>query len=386
MELGPKRKFPPLVLASSIEPKEINWLWYPYIPAGSASMLFGPGGTGKSHIAVDIAARLSRGEALPESKPLPAQNVLIMSAEDEFDRVLVPRLVKAGADLNRVAFPKLPFTLDKEGIGQVEEYLTSFVAGIVFIDPVVAYIGRKVDINKANETREFTGELHQMAMRTGASIVVVHHSRKGNEGADYERAMGSADFNNAVRSVLYTVKAPNGDRVLRHVKANYAPLGPSLGYDFGEAGFQWTGIYEEDHELKVEGAKQSAGGWLRERLAKGPVASSKIEAEAAEKGLNMRTLNRAKNGIAESFLVTEAGTRKWYWRLKNGEEQADVPVMGDQWGAEKPDRVQREIRAREDERARDNGPKVGQAGPVHGRKPGLGNPDDVLEQWAKDNL
>jgi hypothetical protein len=371
------RKFPPLVMADTIEPKEITWLWKPYIPSGSASMIFGPGGTGKSHIAVDMAARISKGEALPgQEKALPAQNVLIMSAEDEFDRVLVPRLIAAGADLSRIAFPKSPFTLDKDGLAMVEEYMASFAAGIVFIDPIVAYIGGKVDINRANETREFTGGLHQMAMRTGTAVIVVHHARKGGEGADYEKMMGSADFNNAVRSVMYTTQAPNGDRIMRHVKANYAALGPTLGYKFGDLGFEWTGAYQEDGvKAKAKDQTTQVQDWLREKLAAGPKRATDMERSAAQKSFSRRTIVRAKAGVAESYLVSEQGKMHWYWRLVDG-EQADVPVMGSQWGAEGKSAVEREIDAREAERVQRPVPKVATAGLA----------DAELAKWVKENL
>lgn len=375
------RKYPDLVLASTIEPKEINWLWYPYVPAGSASMLFGPGGTGKSHIAVDIAARISRGELLPnQNVALPAQNVLMMSAEDEFDRVLVPRLIKSGADLTKIAFPAKPFTLDRDGLKMVEQYMTSFAAGIVFIDPIVAYIGGKVDINRANETREFTGGLHQMAMRTGSAIIVVHHSRKGSDGMDYEKMMGSADFNNAVRSVLYTTQAPNGDRIMRHVKANYAPLGPTIGYDFGEKGFVWTGVYHEDGVKAKMGApnvkRNETAEWVKDFLAKGPRRAVDVEREAGKKGFTHRTLVRAKAGVAESYLISVDGKMQWYWRLlETGDDKADVPVMDGKWGPERQDRTEREVVARTNERT------GGTNGPV-----GAGGSGDQLDQWTKELL
>lgn len=389
------KKIPPLVYANTITPKEITWLWWPYIPAGSASMVFGPGGSGKSHIAIDIAARISQGQALPQQKKaLPAQNVLIMSAEDEFDRVLVPRLIKAGADLNRIAFPKTTFTLDREGLRAVETYMETMTAGIVFIDPIVAYIGGKVDINRANETREFTGGLHQMAMRTGAAIIVVHHSRKGQDGLDFEKAMGSADFNNSVRSVLYTTVAPDGSRIMRHVKSNYSALGSTLAYDFGDKGFEWTGVFDEAGLMvQSRGSKASAiQDWLKERLAAGPKRAIDMENSGQQRGYSHMALVRAKVGVAESYLVHEDNKMSWYWRLLPDKEQsdgveADVPVMDSQWGPENQGRVEREIHAREAERTGANGHAVGARGPRAARARGKPqSPEEQLDQWAKELL
>ena len=51
-----------VVKASEIEPKEVKWLWHPYIPFGKVTLLQGDG---KSKLMLSIAALLSKGEALP---------------------------------------------------------------------------------------------------------------------------------------------------------------------------------------------------------------------------------------------------------------------------------------------------------------------------------
>ena len=54
-----------VVKASEIEPKEVKWLWYPYIPFGKVTLLQGDPGDGKSKLMLSIAALLSKGEPLP---------------------------------------------------------------------------------------------------------------------------------------------------------------------------------------------------------------------------------------------------------------------------------------------------------------------------------
>ena len=54
-----------VVKASEIEPKEVKWLWYPYIPFGKVTLLQGDPGDGKSKLMLSIAALLSNGEPLP---------------------------------------------------------------------------------------------------------------------------------------------------------------------------------------------------------------------------------------------------------------------------------------------------------------------------------
>ena len=63
-----------VIKASEIEPKEVKWLWYPYIPFGKVTLLQGDPGDGKSKLMLSIAALLSKGEALPftdeETEPM----------------------------------------------------------------------------------------------------------------------------------------------------------------------------------------------------------------------------------------------------------------------------------------------------------------------------
>lgn len=54
-----------IIKASEIEPKEVKWLWYPYIPFGRVTLLQGDPGDGKSKLMLSVAALLSKGEALP---------------------------------------------------------------------------------------------------------------------------------------------------------------------------------------------------------------------------------------------------------------------------------------------------------------------------------
>lgn len=386
----------PLIPMTDIEEKEMKWLWYPYLPAMDATMIFGPGGSGKSHIAVDIASRVSTGEAFAFTdvtrKP---EKVLLLSAEDDPSYVLKPRLHKAGANMSNIFIPPKFFTVDQAGLALIDYYIEEVTVGIVFIDPVVAYIGGKVDINKANEVRTFAGGLAKIANKHKIPIIYVHHARKGSEGNDNDRAMGSADFINASRSTLSTQIAPDGSRIMKHTKANYAPTGPSLSYDFGEKGFEWTGIYQEDGTRSSKAAKRSgAAEWLRKILQNGPVSSNEVEAEAKKQDFNHRTLVRAKAGIAESYLTSEGGKLKWYWRLTGGQDgiEADVPIMDGKWKAENTGRTDRELLARETERAAvASGPVVGGGSTkVRGDRPRDVQSTNVvgvdLEAWVKENL
>ena len=73
-----------VVKASEIEPREVKWLWYPYIPFGKVTLLQGDPGDGKSKLMLSVAALLSKGEPLPfteteENEPV---TIIYQTTED----------------------------------------------------------------------------------------------------------------------------------------------------------------------------------------------------------------------------------------------------------------------------------------------------------------
>lgn len=311
----PVKKIPHAVPLSSIEPRDMKWLWHPYIPLGTVTAIFGQGGQGKTYMTCKIAADLSNGVALPDSTP-PAgpQKVLMLSAEDDYATVLVPRLVKLGANLDNIAVPDFQFTLDANGGKNVEELMREFSATVVFIDPIVYYAGGKMDMNRSNEVRAMMEKLKSNAEKAESAVIIVGHVKKSEEGGDQNRMMGSADWVNASRSGILVGKTNDGTKVMRHVKTNYGKLGETRGFEITDEGFEWTTVYDEDDipTFVGTGAKGAAVAFLKTLLANGPVPASEVQLSAQDNGIAPATLNRAKVGVAESYYSKSHG---FMWRL-----------------------------------------------------------------------
>lgn len=318
-----QRKVPKLINLADVEPKTQEWFWYPYIPFGAAILLFGIGGAGKSSLTNAIAAAASTGRPLPGQKgPQRVLKSLVWSAEDDTESVLVPRLIRLGADRSKITTPDGVVVLDTFGMKILKDYQAETGAKIIVIDPAVAFMGGKIDMFKMNEVREFTGPLHQWAKDLGLVVIIAHHARKGSEGSDAERAAGSADFINGPRGALFLTKTSDGTRIMRHVKNNYGPLGQTLAYSLEDGGFDW-GDFLTDDVPNTGGApnsksapREAAVEFLEIILRTGPVPASEIEALAGDEGIAPATLQRAKAGLAESFARRENGRLVWYWRLK----------------------------------------------------------------------
>ncbi len=323
------------VCLADVEPEQMRWLWYPYIPAGKLTSIEGDPGLGKSWITCAIAKAIAGGERLPGMRrALPPQKVLIASAEDGLADTIVPRLLSMNADLNNIFCIDHPFSLDTPGVNSLDVTLQQFAAAIVFIDPLVAYLGGKVDMHKANEVREVMERLKSAAEHSGAAIVTVRHLRKASSTKDIYRGMGSIDFTAACRSVLFVEEDKSGIRMVRHIKSNNAPLGPAVAYEltagepidggnvWSSGTFDWLGLVEDVEQQSVcttsSHAKERAREFLFDLLKKGQLSAVAVQEAADKAGINMSTLNRAKRGVAYSVRRDD----EWYWTLVGGEGTA----------------------------------------------------------------
>lgn len=84
-----------------IPPASTDWVWDQRIPEGELTLLAGREGGGKSTIAYELAAQLSRGDLAGDFYYQPS-GTIIVATEDALDRTIVPRLMAATADLSQV--------------------------------------------------------------------------------------------------------------------------------------------------------------------------------------------------------------------------------------------------------------------------------------------
>ncbi len=135
-----------LIRMSDIQPEEVQWLWYPYIPLGKLTVIQGDPGEGKTTFVLAVIAALTKGEALPEREPLDPVNILYQTAEDGLADTIRPRLDALGADCSRVLVideSKRELSLSDERIRQAMEETG---AKLLVLDPLQAYLGVEVDM------------------------------------------------------------------------------------------------------------------------------------------------------------------------------------------------------------------------------------------------
>ena len=119
--------------------------------------------------------------------------------------------MEADADLERVLViddRDTPLTLADERIARA---IRENNARLVIIDPVQAFLGADVDMNRANEVRPIFRSLGDIAQATGGAIVLSGHLNKAAGTQSTYRGLGSIDITAAVRSLLFIGKLTEAD-------------------------------------------------------------------------------------------------------------------------------------------------------------------------------
>lgn len=321
----PKKDSVKIIRMSDVELTPVDWLWKPYLPFGKLSVLQGNPGEGKTYFAMHLAAACTNGKLMPNMERLEPFNVIYQTAEDGLGDTVKPRLIEAGADLDRVLViddSDVQLTLSDE---RIEKAIIENNAKLVIIDPIQAYLGADVDMNRANEVRPIFMRLGQVAQRTGCAILLIGHLNKAAGMQSLQRGLGSIDIAAAVRSVLFIGKLKHDPtmRILTHEKSSLAPPGVSLAFSLGdEGGFRWVGEYDITADEMLSGIEpqretktQQAKDLICALLAGGKqVLSEDIDKAALERGIPGRTVRDAKRELGDALKskIVE-GRKKVFW-------------------------------------------------------------------------
>ena len=311
-----------MIKMSEVQSQEIEWLWYPFIPYGKLTIVQGDPGDGKTTLILNIAAKLSKGEGLDnDMKLMESMNIIYQTAEDGLADTVKPRLEKAGADCERILIIDGSDKSLSMADERLEEAIIQTGARMLILDPIQAYLGGGMDMNRANEARDMTKRLGVLAEKYKCAIILIGHMNKASGNKAAYRGMGSIDFFAVARSVLLVgrVEGEPNIRAVVQIKNNLAQFGHPKAFELMESGFKWLGDYEitADEVLggiapkanKLEQAKRM----LRELAeTSNTVQSNEIFDMAEEQGISKRTLENAKK---ELCIRARKINNSWYWEL-----------------------------------------------------------------------
>ena len=202
-----------------------EWAWKPRIPANGLTLIFGEAGVGKSLMVLDLIARWTRGDPMPETvgtsfKPI---TVGLYGCEDDLSSVVVPRLMAAGADLEKVFLmeldPDRPTLPDQ--VAEMRQICTENNIQVLVLDNIENGMG----VVDTSDSRSLRVALNPLA-DFGIPVIAIHHPKKGAMHTAVTEAMtGSQAYTNVARSTMMVI--PTGEERMNAfamVKSNYVSV------------------------------------------------------------------------------------------------------------------------------------------------------------------
>jgi putative DNA primase/helicase len=348
-------------VASNVRTRRVEWAWHNYMAIGKLSIVEGDPGDGKSVLTVDLAARWSSGAPMPDGfnheGPWP---VFMVSAEDDPEDTIVPRLIAAGAKLDYVTLfphgstPDQPFTFAAD-LAALERRALEVGARIIIFDPLAAFLSSSVDTHNDMQVRQALYPLKSLAVRTRSAVVAVRHLNKGSQGTKaIYRGNGSIAFGGAARAGFVVAKDPEEPqvRVLACVKTNLSHMPPSLRYSIESTEdevpyLMWRGATETTAQQALDGprkffsemdeddnsnsrVRQYEIDFLRDLLVEGPMAWKEIVRTGKEDGFTEHSLRRARADAGLKKVTGSDGLRSVQWALREefstAPEEPELPL------------------------------------------------------------
>jgi DNA polymerase len=339
--------------AANVSIVALEWLWPDRFVIGKLGIIAGLPDEGKGLLIADMAARVTRGLAWPCKEGIaPQGNVILLSAEDDPRDTTVPRLIAAGADLDRIEIVAMVRSQNEARMFSLVTDLELLRAKIlamgdvklVQIDPISAYLGvGKIDSFRTTDVRAVLGPLVNLAAEVETAIAgIMHFNKKTDVTNALLRISDSLAFGAAARHVYAVVNdAENHRKLLVKGKNNLAPQEQkALAFEFdtrkvgvdAKTGKEiWAPyiVWQSEHvdvtateamqaaaESKAPAARDTAKNFLKEMLVDGPVAQTDVEEAARANGIAERTLHRAKADLkirAVKDGPMKDGQRTWRW-------------------------------------------------------------------------
>ena len=349
--------------AEGIDTTPPRWLWYPLIPRDALTLVVGQPATGKTALAVWLAAAITRGDALPNFSGHPTPVVRRQPARVAwYDAESTPgafrrRLEAVGADLPLVTYfgPDVETTLDAVDTIRADLEGMPTPPALVVFDTLAGFLPDRCDLERMAQARRLLRPLAALAADFGAAVLLLHHEGKGARTNIMHVGVGSIGIMGAARSALFCGEHPEteGRYVMVHAKASEEARAGSAAYllprhelpnGAASVRLEFDGMADVDalavvngatHQSEADrGALAEAVEFLETYLSDGPAPKADVLKAARGEGISTSgALRRAVEALGiESKPHPQEGIPRnrwpWAWELPGAARVAQPPVGG----------------------------------------------------------
>jgi hypothetical protein len=191
--------------STDIGMRSIRYFEKPLWQLSAFQVLGGAKGSGKGTYWAGLSSRMTQEN----------MNVLIVSTEDSAEVDVKPRLVAAGADLDRVFGIQRHLRLPDD-IPGLRNLATQLAVKLIIIDPVANHIGN-TNSNSDVEVRHAIAPLNKLADELDCLIVGVRHPGKDRSRGALASILGSTAWVDTPRAVVM-IAVDDEDPQLRHIQ------------------------------------------------------------------------------------------------------------------------------------------------------------------------
>ena len=340
-----------------VQAMDISWLWEPWIPRGMLTILTGDPNAGKTWLALQLCAIISKGYGFPDDEtgfPCPervervegqidnppaysrperdtARHAIYITYEDHLRATIKKRLNSMDCDQSKIFVPKnLDGCLRLDRPERIEALLREYHPRILIFDPLTAALGERTNMNAAEEVTRLLSPIVRLVESYNCAFLLIRHQSKAERDKVLDRGMGSIAFSGMARSEILLGRNPDDprERVLFLIKCAEREAEP-LTYRC-DGRFEWCGLSDltpqdlgktSSGNNKKETVKQEAAEWLEGILMNGPIKKTLLVklGEEHTPSFSEYALNEAKIilGIKPCF-INKNGGKYWEWGLPEG--------------------------------------------------------------------
>ena len=318
-------------------PKEIEWLWQPYIVKGNLNIIMGDGGVGKSYLITWLVSAISKGAKIPFSMEyFKLGKSILQNSEDDPDDTILPRLQKNDVDVSKIgAFNEEKEFLEVQQIKRLEDRIKEFKPEIVILDPIQSFVG-DINNNSQTEVKKALKPLKQLARKYNCAILMVMHLNKNNSAKASQRANGSSEYITSSRSAILVTENPENtsERLFIPVKSNLMKESEknTLSFKISDNGkIEWLenkGKINADDVLnsfETQDVLQSiAKGFIIGALSRGDILATDLKNLVLNNGISEKMYNITKAKLnKEDIIDSYQKEKRYYWTLKEKENKND---------------------------------------------------------------